>query len=362
MDALGSSVGVERDEASRAPVPDPDGEPRLPPCQAGRHARAGDHEGVDVERVGEPERPKVDRLPEALLARYGQEVAVDQERGGCAARLLQLDGAEDALGGRHGAGREVAAVRGRGGGAGASTGAALAVLVRGVRELCGWRRVRRGSRRGEVLIERRERGRQGGDEPATQACRQSSARRDFLSRTDTETAGTAEKGTCAERADRLTWEGQRGSEGRISFRRAARRAVELCEQSLDCCQLRDTVEKASHLDRSLDSDVGGSSARKPRQLNWRSSAPAKRRSARFELLSGLERACGRVAIFTSQGLRSCSARTASCLASPAPLFALLTHLAGEGGRTQSSAGHAAIERARQLCARERPSRTSHSSR
>lgn len=82
----------EADEARSDCVADPDAEPGLPPRQAGDDHRAGDHPGVDVERVGDPEAHEVPGAPLPALWLDGLEVVVgEHELGGGQARLV-LDG------------------------------------------------------------------------------------------------------------------------------------------------------------------------------------------------------------------------------------------------------------------------------
>jgi len=90
---LGPGIGVEDKEQGRDAVADPDAEPGLPPGQPAGDHRRGDHESVEVERVGEPEGPVVPRLPLAVRERDGQDVVVLEERGGAvqAGRVRRLE-------------------------------------------------------------------------------------------------------------------------------------------------------------------------------------------------------------------------------------------------------------------------------
>lgn len=79
----------EADEARSDCVADPDAEPGLPPRQAGDDHGAGDHPGVDVERVGDPEAHEVPGAPLPALWLDGLEVVVcEHELGGGQARLV----------------------------------------------------------------------------------------------------------------------------------------------------------------------------------------------------------------------------------------------------------------------------------
>jgi len=66
----------------------PDTEPGLPPSKAVGHGCGGDHPGVDVDAVGQPEADKIPGLPLAALGLDGLEVIVcEQELGVCKAGL-----------------------------------------------------------------------------------------------------------------------------------------------------------------------------------------------------------------------------------------------------------------------------------
>lgn len=88
----GTNPTREADEARGDGVADPDAEPGLPPRQAGDDHGAGDHPGVDVEGVGDPEADEVPGAPLPALWLDGLEIVVGEHELGSGQARLVLDG------------------------------------------------------------------------------------------------------------------------------------------------------------------------------------------------------------------------------------------------------------------------------
>lgn len=88
----GADAAGQAHEGAGDGVADPDAEPRLPPREAGRDHGGGDHPGVDVEAVGDPEADEVPGGPLAAGWLDGLEVVVGEEQLGGGQAGLVVDG------------------------------------------------------------------------------------------------------------------------------------------------------------------------------------------------------------------------------------------------------------------------------
>lgn len=75
----GTNTTGHANERSGHSISEPDTQPRLPPRETDGQGGSGDHEGIDVDRVGDPEEDVVAASPYSAGGLDRLEIMVDEE-------------------------------------------------------------------------------------------------------------------------------------------------------------------------------------------------------------------------------------------------------------------------------------------